>query len=93
VVQAIRKRTYRRARLTPDGVAFGHRRPVPWSDVLGVYLTGPRPSVPNADLVIEWDIRGRSRIQLDLDGLDTPPETIIMTARAYASTAAVETIS
>jgi len=93
VAQAIRHRTYRRARLTPEGVAFGRRRPIPWSDVLGVYLTGPRPSVPAADLMIEWDIRGRSRIKLGLDGLDTTPETIILTARAYAASTAVETIS
>jgi hypothetical protein len=85
VVRAIRNRTYRRARLTPDGVAFGRRRPIPWRDVLGVYLTGPRPSVPDADLTIEWDIQDRPRIKLDLDGLNTAPETIILTARTYAT--------
>ena len=43
--------------------------------------------------MIIWRIRGRAPIRMHLDGLDTPPETIILTARAYSTTATVETIS
>jgi len=71
-------------RLIDAGLRFGRGRTIPWSHVQGVYVT--------AD-TLEWVLRDRPRLVLDFDATRTHPEDIVLAARAYSMTAAVETIS
>ncbi|NUR51890.1 MAG: hypothetical protein HOV71_27505 [Hamadaea sp.] len=73
--RAGRRRAPMPIRLTDDGIRFGRfRRPVPWHDVLGIHLTGQ---------AIEWTLRNQPKHVLAYDDTRTPPEEIVLTARAY----------
>jgi hypothetical protein len=78
-------------RLDDDGLRFGTDPVIAWADVVGARLVGPTSAARTAPLMLIWQIRGRTPIRMRLDGLDTPPGAIILTARAYAT--APETIS
>jgi hypothetical protein len=75
-----------------DGLRFGWRGPIPWSEVTGATLSGPTSGRPDLDGVIVWMLRGGPTT------VETPlhsgvlPEELILAARSYlAATSAVRT--
>ncbi|MCP2321756.1 hypothetical protein HDA40_000263 [Hamadaea flava] len=81
VMLPLRRRPF--LRLSEAGIHTLYGKPTPWTDITGLYLKGPRPNAPTADLQIEYEQRDGRRVAIDLDGLDHTPEQIVLAARAY----------
>ncbi|MEV6967704.1 hypothetical protein AB0M47_21615 [Hamadaea sp. NPDC051192] len=77
----VRRRPF--LRLTEAGIHTLYGKPTPWTDITGLYLKGPRPNAPTADLQLEYEQSDGGRTTIDLDGLDHTPEQIVVAARAY----------
>jgi hypothetical protein len=76
-----------RVRAGDDGVRFGVRRPIPWSDVLGVELTGPTAADPDVKPAMLWTLRDRPTVRVPLSSLTPRPEELILAARARMAVA------
>jgi hypothetical protein len=85
----IRRRRAKHVTVGEDGLRFGWRSPIPWSEVTGTTLSGPTSGRPDADGVIVWMLRGGPTT------VETPlhsgvlPEELILAARSYLAAASV----
>jgi hypothetical protein len=85
----IRRGTRRARRVTvaADGLRFGHRPPIPWTDVTGATITGPTAARPEDEGLIVWIVRGdQPTVETPLHG-SGPPEELILSARSYMAAA------